>query len=253
MRWTEDELLLALHLYERIPFGQQDKSNQQVIELAEILGRTPSSVAMKLSNFTSLDPAEAARGIRGLVNASSLDRKMWELFRSDPAAVAKAEEAWTNRFHQHSPEPIEEFDFTGPTEVVAPGIVRLGQRFFRRAVLTNFDHRCALTGLGDPSLLSAIHIVGWAEDPMQRVNVANGLCLNKLHEAAFTRKLITFDDSLCLIVGDRVRRAIGDGRMSETFLKFEGAPLAPTVRRPISKALLARHREAFEREERRAA
>ncbi|MBK6533973.1 MAG: hypothetical protein IPF99_31685 [Deltaproteobacteria bacterium] len=39
-RWTRDELLLALHLYWRIPFGQQHKGNRQVIELAAALGRT---------------------------------------------------------------------------------------------------------------------------------------------------------------------------------------------------------------------
>jgi putative restriction endonuclease len=76
-RWKRDELLLVLHLYERIPFGQQHQSNPQVIELASAVSRTPGSVAMKLNNFTSLDPDEKKRGIRGLVGSSALDGKVW--------------------------------------------------------------------------------------------------------------------------------------------------------------------------------
>jgi len=64
-RWTRDELLLAIHLYWRIPFGLQYSGNHQVIALAGVLDRTPSSVAMKLSNLSSLDPEERAGGLRG--------------------------------------------------------------------------------------------------------------------------------------------------------------------------------------------
>jgi len=57
-RWTRGELLLALNLYFETPFGKQHRGYPPIIELAERLGRSPSSVAMKLSNLTSLDPAE---------------------------------------------------------------------------------------------------------------------------------------------------------------------------------------------------
>ena len=46
------------------------------------MGRTPSSLAMKLSNFASLDPVQRARGIKGLSGASKQDRDMWNEFHS---------------------------------------------------------------------------------------------------------------------------------------------------------------------------
>nr|MBK7069626.1 HNH endonuclease [Deltaproteobacteria bacterium] len=97
-RWTRDELLLALHLYWRIPFGQQHKGNRQVIELAAVLDRTPSSVAMKLSNLTSLDAAELARGVKGLPGASALDAAVWQEFQTNYDVVApESEGLWRVR------------------------------------------------------------------------------------------------------------------------------------------------------------
>ena len=55
----EDELLLTLHLYCRTPFGKLHQTNPEIIKLAQIIGRTPSAVAMKACNFASLDPALA--------------------------------------------------------------------------------------------------------------------------------------------------------------------------------------------------
>ena len=81
-RWTRDELLLAMHLYCRIPFGRQHAHAPEVVELAAALGRTPASVAMKLNNLTSLDPEERARGVKGLSGASDLDRQVWAEFQA---------------------------------------------------------------------------------------------------------------------------------------------------------------------------
>ena len=40
----------------------------------------PSSVALKLVNFASLDPSLKARGIKGASNASKLDNEIWSEF-----------------------------------------------------------------------------------------------------------------------------------------------------------------------------
>ncbi|NJO46873.1 MAG: hypothetical protein HC835_15300 [Oscillatoriales cyanobacterium RM2_1_1] len=81
--WTRDELIIAMNLYCKLPFGQLDHRKPIIIEVAEKLGRTPSSLAMKLSNFASLDPIEQARSIRGLSGASKADRKIWEEFTAN--------------------------------------------------------------------------------------------------------------------------------------------------------------------------
>ena len=56
-RWTKEQLKLAFHLYCQLPFGKLDMRTPEVIRLATLIGRTPGAVAMKLSNFASLDPA----------------------------------------------------------------------------------------------------------------------------------------------------------------------------------------------------
>lgn len=62
--WTRDELILAINLYCKLPFGKIHRGNPDIVELANLLGRTPSSIAYKLVNFASLDPSLQARGIR---------------------------------------------------------------------------------------------------------------------------------------------------------------------------------------------
>src|SRR2546430_2170743 len=82
-QWTRDELIIAFNLYCSIPFGKMHRGNPVIIELARGLKRTPSSLAMKLVNFASLDPTEKARGIKGLSGASASDRAIWNEFHKD--------------------------------------------------------------------------------------------------------------------------------------------------------------------------
>lgn len=78
--WTRDELILAINLYCKIPFGRLHRLNPEIINLADLIGRTPSAVAYKLVNFASLDPSLKARGIKGASNASNLDKEIWKEF-----------------------------------------------------------------------------------------------------------------------------------------------------------------------------
>ncbi len=64
--WTRDELLIALNLYYKFPYGQFHTNNPVIIEVAEKLQRTPSALVMKLCNFGSLDPRHQLRGVQGL-------------------------------------------------------------------------------------------------------------------------------------------------------------------------------------------
>ena len=251
-RWTRDELLLALHLYWRIPFGQQHKGNRQVIELAAALGRTPSSVAMKLNNLTSLDAAELARGVNGLPGASALDAEVWEEFQTNHEVVApESEGLWRVRVEGLPAGPAEAraggVAQQLATETSAQRVVRLGQDYFRRVVLENFDGRCALTGMAHTALVNASHIVSWADDVTHRLDPANGIALNRLHDAAFDRYLITFDDKLRMVVGRAVRDSLPRDELAAGFLAYEGRRLAEPVRHGPSQPMLARHRRSFER------
>ena len=69
--WTREELILAINLYCKLPFGKIHRNNPDVIRLANLIGRTPNSVSFKLVNFASFDPSLKARGIKGAQNAST--------------------------------------------------------------------------------------------------------------------------------------------------------------------------------------
>ena len=43
--WSRDEMILALNLYLKMPFGKMHKTNPEVIRVAKLIGRTPDAVA----------------------------------------------------------------------------------------------------------------------------------------------------------------------------------------------------------------
>src|SRR5258705_11651554 len=92
VKWTREHFLIALNLYCKLPFGRFDQTNRLVIEVASKMRRTPSSLAMKLSNFASLDPVQRARGIKGLSGASKQDQIMWNEFQAHPGSLGSASE-----------------------------------------------------------------------------------------------------------------------------------------------------------------
>src|SRR5258708_29170831 len=94
-RWTQPELFVMLNIYGKIPFGQFDKRQSLIKDIANRMHRPPSSVAMKLCNFASLDPALKARGRKGLSGASQMDRTLWAEFQKNRETMApQTEEAF---------------------------------------------------------------------------------------------------------------------------------------------------------------
>lgn len=82
------------------------------------------------------------------------------------------------------------------TEAERLVIQRIGQDVFRASLMDYWQGCCPLTGITDPALLRASHIVPWAEcdSDADRLDVHNGLLLSALWDAAFDRGLVTFDD-----------------------------------------------------------
>ena len=60
---------------------------------------------------------------------------------------------------------------------------------FRKIVLNNHDNRRAVTGLPIRDLLIASHILPWHSHENERLNVRNGIALNRLLDAAFDRHI----------------------------------------------------------------
>ena len=243
--WSQDELLVAFRLYCRTPFGKLHQHNPEIIELARLLGRTPSAVAMKACNFASLDPIQKNRNISALGNVSRADRELWESFGKEAESVVTAAEAAYARlsgseFAAFLPE-MEQPE--GPTEVERQVRVRRIQGFFRAAVLTSYNYRCALSDIAVPELLTASHIIPWSINAERRADPRNGIALNALYDRAFDRGLITFDTSWRLVVSSRLKTDNPPIIQRQALLDMDGHSLRMPERFAPDPAAMAYHRE----------
>lgn len=260
-RWTKDELLIALNVYRKLPFGQLHERNPVIIDLAKRMGRTAGSVAMKLCNFASLDPVVTSSGRKGLPGASDLDRALWEEFLQTPVSVIPAsEELFHKLFSANEADEVEVIKDKGvkvarktvpklpigETTVTAEVQVRRGQDYFRQVILNAFNNRCCVSSIPIRSMLVASHILPWSEHPAERLNPANGLCLSRIHDVAFDRHLITFDEDYRLVLSKSLRSECGNAVLKECFTVFEGKRInLPEDASHPSKEFLAKHRQSF--------
>jgi hypothetical protein len=83
------------------------------------------------------------------------------------------------------------------TEAERMVVQRIGQDIFRASLMDYWQGRCPLTGITDPGLLRASHIMPWrvCDSDAHRLDVHNGLLLSALWDAAFDQGLVSFDDN----------------------------------------------------------
>jgi len=225
--WTRDELILAVNLYCKTPFGKMHNRNPEIIRLARLLGRSPSAVGWKLVNFASLDPSLKKRGIKGAVNVSHLDREIWAEFYSDWGRLAFESEVLLAK---QIGEPLETVAEIDPMELPRSGIdrrtfvkVRVNQNFFRATVLAAYGFRCCITGLAIRDLLIASHIIPWSKDEKNRVNPRNGLCLSPIHDRAFDRGLLTVTPDYRVSISKSVKKlARRSDAARDLLMKYDG-------------------------------
>lgn len=260
-------MLIVFRLYCQTPFGRLHKCNPEIIKLAELISRTPSAVAMKACNFASLDPQQQARNIKALGNVSRADRELWEAFLHDSEIVAQdAEAAYSGITGKEAEDYLPELDYAerdrkhqankrafadelrmpvGLTEKAVLVKTRRVQSFFRSAVLTSYEHRCALTGLAIPELLNASHIIPWSVDTKRRADPRNGICLNAFHDRAFDRGLISFDEKLRVIVSSTIAKTEECGICRHQLVELSGHPLRLPERFQPEATALEYHRKTI--------
>lgn len=181
---------------------------------------------MKMLNISSLDPAITSTGRVGLGNASALDREVWAEFHEDWERLAVESQLLRQQLDK---EVIPEYqsdndllipeDFTGETRQVITA-QRIKQNFFRRAVLSSYKGRCCMSGLSEPKLLIASHIVPWSKDKANRLNPSNGLCLSAIHDRAFDKGFISLDDDFKVIISSQLKK------LDDVFVKQVLIPLS---------------------------
>jgi len=116
-------------------------------------------------------------------------------------------------------------DLPQTTEVERLVVQRIGQDIFRGALIDYWGGRCPMTGIADPVLLRASHIVRWAEcDDAQRLDVHNGLLLSALWDAAFDAGLVSFADDGTALASPELSAA------ARAALGLDSGPRLPNLR-----------------------
>jgi putative restriction endonuclease len=222
--WTRDELILAVNLYCKLPFGRLHRLTPEVIDLANLINRTPSSVALKLVNFASLDPSLKARGIKGASNASKLDSEIWNEFFTHWDILPYKSEKLLAQFKHTT---IEQLNHIPEEELPKEGKerekivkVRVNQSFFRSSILAAYNNTCCITGINQAEFLIAGHIRPWGIDEKNRLNPRNGIAINALHDKAFELGFITITPDYVIKISPQILKK-KDPQSINFFGKFE--------------------------------
>jgi putative restriction endonuclease len=249
--WTKEQSVLALNLYSKIPFGQMHSRNPEVQELAFLVDRTPSAVARKLGNFASLDSQLKQRGIKGLENASKLDRMVWDEYMYDwdgqfiegEKLLAQKKNVTFEKLYNVDLENLpEQIEGKERQRLVS---VRINQSLFRRIVLSNFNNQCCITGIAISELLVASHILPWSKDKNNRLNPKNGLALNTLHDKAFDNGLITVTEEFKIKVSPIFYKHKDILSIKQNFIDYDGKDLIEPKKFFPSIEFLKIHSERF--------
>ena len=247
--WTRQQLLLAFKLYCQIPFGKFHSTNPEIIKYGKVIDRTPSALAMKLSNIASLDPAITSTGRKGLTGASSADKAMWEEMHTNWDLFVNEIQRAENSFEIIKGSKVgiddnslnEPIDYTGTNKKVQ-STARVGQDFFRRSVLSAYNFRCCISGLAIPKLLVASHIIPWSVDEKNRLNPRNGLCLSSLHDKAFDLGIITIADNMTISVSQSMASK-EDQFFNSAIRVYDGKPVSSPEKFYPNEEFLSYHRQ----------
>lgn len=245
--WTREELILALSVYFQLPFGRLNHTTPEVKELARLLGRSENSAAMRLCNFAACDPYIIESGRKGLTGGQSTCISIWEEFANDREQLFnEAQRIKASLLHQSVEQSlnITESDLEGKerTSVIKQ---RVNQTVFRTMILSNYEERCAITGINIPELLVAGHIIPWADStPQQKLCPENGICLSALYDKAFDKGLITISpDDYSVVLSSALREYESQEYFDRHFGGINGQKITMPIEHRPNRDFLAYHRD----------
>ena len=248
--WTREELILAFNLYLKIEFGKTHKGNPEVIALANIIGRTPSAVGMRLGNFASLDPYHQNRGIGGLKNTGPQVQQIWDEFSNNKEElIFESEQILAGKQHLTIEEKYDDilYDIKGlkGETKIREVKTRVNQSVFRQMILSNYSSSCAITGIDIPDLLFASHILPWSKNENERLNPENGICLSALYDRAFDKGYIGFDENLKIIFSSSLKKKENLEYYQNNFAFIKDKTLRAPLKYIPKKEFLEYHRDVI--------
>ncbi len=114
---------------------------------------------------------------------------------------------------------------------------RRGMSAVRRATLLNYRGRCALCDIADGQLLVASHIARWADRPDARGQLANVICLCRVHDPLFELGYFALSDNLTVMWRPTIASVA-----IRTWADICTGPFRPPVQQAPSAAYLQEHR-----------
>ena len=249
--WTKEETIVAFNVYCKVPFKISRKTNPIIIKYANILGRSPSALNMKIGNFGRLDPELKKQAIVGLAHGSKLEEDVWNEFNGNWDKLAFESEKLIAAFQNRT---IEELEFININDLPKGEDrertvkTRINQHFFRSAILSSYNLKCCITGLSIPDFLIASHIKPWSKDEDNRTNPHNGLCLNSIHDKAFDKGFITVTPDFKVLVSKFFDHYSDEQAVNDFFKKYDNQKINLPDRFLPSKDFLDYHyNEIFKR------
>ncbi len=166
--WSKDELILAFNLYLKLLFGKMHRSNPDIFKLSNLLGRTPSSIAMRLVNFASIDPYHRERGVLGLPGGVNQCLPIWNEFNNNREELIFEGEKILDEYENQTIESkysflLQDLKVKGEDKVREVK-TRVNQNVFRQIILNVYATKCAISGIDIPDLLNASHIIPWTKN-----------------------------------------------------------------------------------------
>ena len=208
--WTEEQITVVLYENCRRPFGQFSGKKPFIMELGKLLHRTPGAIVRKVGNLAHFDPQMKARGVGGLEHTGKLDAVVWNRYFGHWDQLAFDAEKMIAAFKEKELETSLEESLSIDLSSLPQGKERkqeikrrINQDFFRKTVLSSYDFKCCITGINNPALIEASHIVSWSEDEENRTNPQNGLCLNVLFHKAYDENLLGISPDYEVFISDR--------------------------------------------------
>lgn len=243
--WSYDETVVALGLYFQVTFSRTKMTHPEIVRVSKILGRTPSSVAMKVINFARFDPTLRVAGISGLAHGAKLEAEVWNAYAGKMDELSYEYNRLLGGKAIPPGSEVDEMPIPEGLERIGIAKYRVNQSFFRRAVLSAYVDTCCITGIDDDRLLTASHIKPWANCATgdEKTTPANGLCLNALHDRAFDRGLITVDTSLHLVLSKSLKDVLSATVYNDFFLRYEGKAISLPQHHAPKKDFLEYHNE----------
>lgn len=188
-----------------------------IIKYANILGRSPSALNMKIGNIGRLDPDLREKGISGLIHGAKMEEDVWKEFYGNPEKLAFESEKIIAKYSNQDIETSSDIKTDDlPQGIDREAVVRqrVNQSFFRSAVLSAYNFCCCISGVQNSSLLEACHIVNWSQDIKNRTNPKNGLCMNPFFHKAYDKHLISITPDLKIVISDELQQNIKEDSFS---------------------------------------